>query len=420
MGPGRWGPVLLLLGALEGRLGEPHRPWHVIAESLGISSRTFSLVPRRIRGLFSIMQVFQFRLATVATLLVAGCGDATDGPAAGSRYLAEYDADVRLLDSLHHGDLPILGRPVDVHRTDRGEYVIGDRSDKQIKRFSASGNQLESVGKQGAGPGEFIAVLASGQLGDSVFGWDMPSDRLTIFTPDGEYARAVSLQPPGSPRWSRVRVLDDSLLLTSGWVMGAHNRPLVRLHTRDGDPIARFLNLSELFTPPDPELLPNTAVYADGGDGLVYSALHGFDTLFVHDVEGELLATGSLEATGIEPLLDLRRVLESNEGTLRNADGSWAHDGHFTPMALAALPDSLFAVQLARLELKGGTDLLSSGGPILVYRYEGGGIIRKVAQVTTSGGLLGRTEEGGLILKWSGDHLEDIEVLELRVREVSR
>lgn len=298
-----------------------------------------------------------------------------------------------------------------------GRLYVGDASDRAIKVFAVNGVQGPSIGGAGAGPGEFLTLLSAGTLGDSVFAWDGTENRLSMFAPDGRYVRVMPLHLPGSPPWSRMRAMDDSLLVASGWAQGVSDRPLVEVFDRRGNRVGRMMNLSRLLSPPDPNLLPHTAVFADGSEGVVFSTLHGFDTLMAYTPHGRLLGAGRIGLKGHSPVLDLRQLLAHNGGKLKRRDGTWAQDGHYAALKLVALGDRLVAVQFGLMDLRHGTDLLSDGGPVVVLRVESDGVIRRVAQVEAPGALLGRSGRGqALILRWSGSNLEQLDLFRLTVR----
>jgi hypothetical protein len=297
-----------------------------------------------------------------------------------------------------------------------GRIYIGDGSDRTIKVFAPDGTERDAIGRAGGGPGEFTTLLATGMLGDSVFAWDGPANRLTMFGPDGRYSRVMALHQSGSPPWARMRAMDDSLLVASGWILGVHNRPLVEVFNRSGRRVGRMMNLTRLLSPPDPDLLPHTAVFADGSDGVVFSTIHGFDTIMAYSPRGRLVGAGRIGLAGHAPVLDLRRLVAQNGGTLRHKDGSWAQDRHYAALKLVALGDGLAAVQFGLLQFEHGTDLLSQGGPIVVLRVGADGVIRRVAQVAAPGALLGRSGRGeALILRWSGGDLEQLDLFRLTV-----
>ncbi|HEY0021346.1 MAG TPA: hypothetical protein VGB24_00490 [Longimicrobium sp.] len=297
-----------------------------------------------------------------------------------------------------------------------GRIYIGDGSDHSIKAFGADGVQGAVIGTAGAGPGEFVALLSAGVLADTVFGWDGTSNRLTMFSGNGKYARTMALHRVGRPPYSRMRAMDDSLLVASGWVLGVHERPLVEVFDRHGRSVGTMMDVERMLSPANPELLRHTFVFADGRDGVVFSTLHGYDTIMAYSPEGRLLGAGRINLENHEPVLDLSRLLARTGKSLQRPDGSWAQDRHFAVLKLVALDDGLVAVQYGLLQFEHGTDLISEGGPVVVMRLGADGVIRRVTQVESPGALLGRTERGhGLILRWSGSDLEKLDLFHLTV-----
>ncbi|HEY0017518.1 MAG TPA: hypothetical protein VGC13_14500 [Longimicrobium sp.] len=328
---------------------------------------------------------------------------------------------IDLVAELRIGDGPVLASANSLTVTTNGRVIVGDQSDRALKVFGPDGLQVAPIGRAGAAPGEFTLLNSSGVLGDSVYGWDSRANRVTVFDPAGRYARAFAIGQPGSPRFARLRVMDDSLLVASGWVQGAHDQPLVEVFDRRGRRVGRMAQMKEAFSPPDPHLLPHTAVFADGRGGVVFSTVHGIDTIFAHTADGRMLGTGRIGLTGHAPVLDLRRLLRRNRGTLQRPDSSWVQDGHYAALGLVALSDDLVAVQFARLNFAENTDLLSDGGPVVVLRLLSDGTFQNVGQVRGPGALLGRSPEGNpLLLRWSGADLEWLELYRLIVQPATK
>lgn len=82
-----------------------------------------------------------------------------------------------------------------------GRIVIGDDGPKELRVFDRGGVHLATWGGQGEGPGEF----GPGQLwgmatlpGDSILVWEYLYPELTVFGPDGEFARRFI---PERSRW---------------------------------------------------------------------------------------------------------------------------------------------------------------------------------------------------------------------------
>lgn len=347
-------------------------------------------------------------------LLLGACADADAKP----RDVSEaYTVRIDHVSSLDVEDGAILASANSLVRDRHGRIYIGDNSDRRIKVFGAEGSQQRPVGSPGAGPGEFITLFSAGLLGDSVYGWDASANRITVFGPNGERVRDFALRKPGSPSLSRIRTMDDSLLVASGWVAGAHDRPLVEIYDRAGTRLAGMMNLERVLSPPKPDFVQHSSVFADGTDGIVFSTMHGIDTLFAYTTDGTLLAAGRVGLTGFSPVLDLRELLDRTGGRLRAPDGSWAQDRHYAPLKLVALGGGLVAVQFGFLNFSAGdTDLLSVGGPVVILRLTSDGEFERVGQVEVQGALLGRSGPGeAYVLRWSGSELTELELFRLAV-----
>lgn len=79
-------------------------------------------------------------------------------------------------------------------RLSSGVTVVGDAGSGELRYFDDSGVWLGSKGRVGEGPGEFRFLHSAGVIrGDSVFAWDIVSQRLTLFPPDRSPPLIVSL-----------------------------------------------------------------------------------------------------------------------------------------------------------------------------------------------------------------------------------
>ena len=101
----------------------------------------------------------------------------------------------------------------------RGHIYVPQRLDPSVRVFDANGRFLRYIGRRGRGPGEFEGLETIGLRGDSLWTFDRALQRLTLFTPSGEYARAVSVAAAALPRdvYARPVVLgwpsDNSMLV---------------------------------------------------------------------------------------------------------------------------------------------------------------------------------------------------------------
>jgi hypothetical protein len=78
-----------------------------------------------------------------------------------------------------------------------GTFVVADQGARQVRFYSAVGNLMAAVGRDGDGPGEFRSIQSMGLLRDgSVAVWDFASTRLTILGPDGEVGPTIRIRDP--------------------------------------------------------------------------------------------------------------------------------------------------------------------------------------------------------------------------------
>lgn len=93
------------------------------------------------------------------------------------------------------GDGPeVFGSIADVIRLGDGEIAVVDGMASQARFFTESGRHTASFGREGGGPGEFSAMsrlLPS--RADSLAALDVLTNRVSIFTADGEFARSFLL-----------------------------------------------------------------------------------------------------------------------------------------------------------------------------------------------------------------------------------
>jgi hypothetical protein len=92
--------------------------------------------------------------------------------------------------------------PMSIDVDSRGRIVVGDGNQvgwDAILVYDSLGRFLFRSGGEGQGPGEFGQLWwASAYRGDSLVGFDMSGDGLSIFSPDGVYVRG--LRTPSLPR----------------------------------------------------------------------------------------------------------------------------------------------------------------------------------------------------------------------------
>ena len=87
-----------------------------------------------------------------------------------------------------------------------GSVVVSDRANFRIQRFDPKGEHLWSRGREGEGPGEFEYVrLALGCANaERIVVYDIRTDRVSVFSKEGELLDAWALRDPVSGWAKRV------------------------------------------------------------------------------------------------------------------------------------------------------------------------------------------------------------------------
>lgn len=75
-----------------------------------------------------------------------------------------------------------------------GTLVVANQGSHELRFYGADGGFLQSVGREGEGPGEFRSIADLWVMaGDTLVVWDQRTLRLQHFTPDGAFVRATSM-----------------------------------------------------------------------------------------------------------------------------------------------------------------------------------------------------------------------------------
>lgn len=176
--------------------------------------------------------------ALVAGLLGSlACGDAPPTTATGA---VRDSAGIRIVENevpawnegeaWHLGDDPIL----DLGRLDGpdetqffqvtsgtvlsdGSIVLGSMGSHDLRRFTADGEHLWTVGREGEGPGEFSGLMqVIAAAGDTLLTYDFRLRRFSRFAPDGSFVDSRPLEGPNESGFAFVEELlaDGSAVFT--------------------------------------------------------------------------------------------------------------------------------------------------------------------------------------------------------------
>lgn len=328
---------------------------------------------------------------------MAGCG--ADGLPHDARSAVAREFTFQPIAELDDGDQRILARPEWVSILPDDRIVVADISDKNLKVYDAAGLRLQTVGRVGHGPGEFVGLTTGQTYLDTLVGYDMNGSRLSFFGPDGRFARDLVVPRRNAPPTYHIRVVDDSLFLLIGAVPGGAGKDLLSLVRADGTPVATFFNPAA-YLGRDPKLIQRTGVVADGAQGVVFAALVGGDSVYAFDYSGRRLGAGLADAE--ESLITTRTLLERNGGKDRTADGHAVTHGNRNVIGLVALDSATVALQIARYDAVRGTDPLDGGTMVVATLLPDGSVV-PIVRTQVEGALLGRDRKGQLlVLQYAG------------------
>lgn len=188
----------------------------------------------------------------VGALVSAACSDRGSGGA--HALLSQDSAGVQIVESSspglatqawHLSELPSLEigadpaeppyqlyRVVDAVRLSDGRIVVANQGSYELRYYDSDGIHLQSVGRRGEGPGEFggLASLIRGG-GDTLIAADGELQRLSYFSPDGEFIRSYAVREPEG------RFADGSYVYT---VWGDRAPPSKTGHVREPRRYVRY------------------------------------------------------------------------------------------------------------------------------------------------------------------------------------
>jgi len=169
-------------------------------------------------------------IGLMLTLALAACGEAA-APTAEAGNSVRDSAGIQIVESTapvwsdargwHLDDTPRLdiGRldgPDETQffqvsaatRLSDGSFVLGSIGSHDLRRFTAQGAHLWTVGREGEGPGEFVGLteVVAGP-GDTILTYDFRQRRFSRFAPDGSFIDSRSLDGPSESGFGFVETL---------------------------------------------------------------------------------------------------------------------------------------------------------------------------------------------------------------------
>ena len=202
----------------------------------------------------------------------------------------------------------------------RGEIIVPLPQDRQIRWYDSTGKRIASVGRRGAGPGEFESVGAIGWKADTLWVFDGRIRRVTYIAPPGTILRAdapLALEATPFTPMHGIFLHGVSAVRSDGSMLGSARR-VIQERGKSGLSsifIARITpgaSWDSLVTPPaleDPRWYMEVAGF---GRPIPFAAGPGV----AHAADGSRFAFLSTEVTGPEGGTYTLSLFDANGDTL--------------------------------------------------------------------------------------------------------
>lgn len=139
---------------------------------------------------------------SVVTAVLASCGGEDGGAgeegAAIGATIYSVTEELRI-DGYEHTLVPIDTTIRVAVRPEDGLIAIAQRQTNDVRFFSADGEPLGSLGRQGEGPAEFMQMHRLGWIADTLYAYDFSLRRFTLIDPDLHYVRYIHVPEGAHP-----------------------------------------------------------------------------------------------------------------------------------------------------------------------------------------------------------------------------
>lgn len=98
-------------------------------------------------------------------------------------------------------DAELFGSIGNVRLGPDGSIYVLDQMAGEIRRFSADGDPINTIGRRGSGPGEFQRPFRFDFSGDTLQVWDAVEWRISAFLPNGSLAWTAPVEPRRESGW---------------------------------------------------------------------------------------------------------------------------------------------------------------------------------------------------------------------------
>jgi tripartite motif-containing protein 71 len=233
-----------------------------------------------------------------------------------------------------------------------GSILVGDYNNYNVKRYSTSGQLLQTISSKGTNPGQINQPYGLGvdPVTGAIYVVDTIPRQIEVFNADGSYKTTWDINPTGGYYTTRLAVNND------GWVYTVNSQSIsqtaphtINVYDRDGHWMFKFGS-----TGSGPGQTYGYRGIAIGHNDEVYVLDAGNKRVLVYDRNGVYLRTFGTAGTGPGKIgFDAR-------GLALDLDNDWAYvsdasDGTIEKFSLSGTPLGTFTVP--------GIDPGSVGGP---------------------------------------------------------
>ncbi|HEX7051810.1 MAG TPA: hypothetical protein VF188_16510 [Longimicrobiales bacterium] len=241
-----------------------------------------------------------------------------------------------------------------------GRLYLSDLRLQRVLAIGPDGTEAGSFGREGSGPGEFLAPMALAIAGDTVWVYDRRNARVQVFDADGRFRRGYPVSVGFTAGGITLNDRGDLAAATGG-----RDSALVAIFDADGTRAATF---GTPIVPPAtgfdftsikersrrgvvPDEFRNDALPVWGDDGSLWLAFYAEPRLHRYAADGRLLWTRHLD----DPVLDAVRAEfvrknqeEKNPAVFHPlryvADGTEVHGDLWLALDVGDSPDGVILV----------------------------------------------------------------------------
>jgi hypothetical protein len=120
-----------------------------------------------------------------------------------------------------------LAQVVAAHLLSDGRIVLANSGSSEMRWYDSTGRLQRATGRNGEGPGEFRLLVAAWTMpGDTTAAFDASLDRISVFSPNGDFIRSVKLESTRDlSRPNPLGHMTDGTIVGLGATRGLSLRP---------------------------------------------------------------------------------------------------------------------------------------------------------------------------------------------------